>query len=287
MAQRFGGKHSPGASGRVPGTPEGQSAGFRATLLFFTPIPFLLTAFFQPPVGLAIDLAAFGALLFAARMTRDGIIAHKAYEARAIARRPAIPRKIFGSALTGIGLFLGAFSPDAGLLNPVILAALGTGLHFAAFGADPLRNKGMDGVDTFQQDRVARVLDEAEKHLTAMREAILRTGDRHLRERVDAFQTAARDMFRTVEQDPRDLTAARKYLGVYLMGARDATIKFAELWGRTKDEKARADYEALLTDLETNFAARTQTLLLDDRTDLNVEIDVLRDRLQREGVRTE
>ena len=44
---------------------------------------------------------------------------------------------------------------------------------------------------------------------------------------------------------------------------------------------------ALLDDLETNFAARTRKSLLDDRSDLTVEIDVLRERLSREGVRTE
>ncbi len=91
-------------------------------------------------------------------------------------------------------------------------------------------------------------------------------------------------MIRTVEEDPRDLTGARKYLGVYLMGARDATIKFVDLYARNKDADARADYEALLDDLEQNFAARTDKMLLDDRSDMDIEINVLRDRLQREGV---
>jgi 5-bromo-4-chloroindolyl phosphate hydrolysis protein len=117
-----------------------------------------------------------------------------------------------------------------------------------------------------------------------MRDAILRAGDRGLVARVEKFQTTARAMFRTVEQDPRDLTAARRYLGVYLLGARDATVKFADLYARTRDPKARADYEALLDDLEKEFAARTEKLLLDDRTNLDIEIEVLRERLEREGV---
>jgi hypothetical protein len=74
-------------------------------------------------------------------------------------------------------------------------------------------------------------------------------------------------------------------MGIYLQGARDATVKFADLYARTRDAQARADYEALLTDLEQNFAARTQKLLSDDATDVTVEIEVLRERLQREGVR--
>ena len=48
--------------------------------------------------------------------------------------------------------------------------------------------------------------------------------------------------------------------------------------------QARADYLALLDDLEQNFAARNEKLLLEDRGDLNIEIDVLRARLEREGV---
>jgi len=43
----------------------------------------------------------------------------------------------------------------------------------------------------------------------------------------------------------------------------------------------------LLSDLEAGFDAKTQKLLLADHADLTVEIEVLRARLQREGVRLE
>ena len=81
-----------------------------------------------------------------------------------------------------------------------------------------------------------------------------------MRRRVDRFAAAARGLFRTIEGDPGDLTAARKYLSVYLMGARDATVKFADHYAQTRDAGARADYEALLTDLETTFAQKTTAL---------------------------
>ena len=156
-----------------------------------------------------------------------------------------------------------------------------------AFGIDPIKNKGMDGIDMFQTDRVARAVGEAEKHLGAMSEAIKRTGDRQLEAMVEKFQVTARSLFRTVEEDPRDLSAARKFLSVYLMGAKDATIKFSDVYARTRDTIARDDYVALLEDLGENFSARTQKMLLDDRSDLNIEIEVLRERLQREGLRVE
>ena len=292
MAQKFGGKYSPDGAAKPtdPAAPlfEGArrtKAGGRVNLLFFAPILFAISAFQQDPTGLALDLAAFGTLILAAWLTREGILAQEAFDARKVARRPAIPRKIFATVLTGIGLFVGGYAPGGGLLNPVIFAVAGAVLHGFSFGRDPLRDKGMEGVDTFQTDRVARAVEEGEAYLRAMKDAILRAADRGLDGRVDAFAATARTMFRTVESDPRDLTSARKYLTVYLMGARDATVKFADIYARSRDPKARTDYEALLADLESNFTAQTQSFLTDDRTDLTIEIDVLRERLQREGVK--
>ncbi|WP_373050964.1 5-bromo-4-chloroindolyl phosphate hydrolysis family protein [Thalassovita aquimarina] len=286
MAQRYGGKFSPEGK-PVKGAYRGAKrtrVGGRVNLLFIIPLPLIWKAFTSDPVGMAQYLVALGALILAAWLTREGLLAQEAYEARKVARRPALPRKIVGSILTGLGLGIAGFA-GFGVIEAAIFAVLGAALHAMAFGIDPLKDKGMDGVDTFQTDRVARAVDEAEKHLTAMTEAMKRAGDRQMMARLEAFQATARDLFRTVEEDPRDLTAARKYLSVYLMGARDATVKFADIYGRSHDEKAKADYAALLDDLEQNFAARTQKMLLDDRSDLNIEIEVLRDRLKREGIR--
>ena len=149
-----------------------------------------------------------------------------------------------------------------------------------AFGPDPLADKGAEGIDAFQTGRVAHAVEEGEKYLASMQDAILRARDRSLERRVDQFAAAARGLFRTVEADPGDLTAARKYLSVYLMGARDATVKFADHYAQTRDAGARADYEGLLADLETTFAQKTTAFLTNNRTDLDVEIAVLRDRLK-------
>ncbi len=297
MAERYGGKYSPDnarpsgdAAADTPRPYRGAKrtrAGGRVNALFFAPLFIALVGFAQDGAGLAIRLLAVGCLLLAAWLTREGLRAQEAFDARKVAKRPAFPRKIFGSLLTGIGIGIAATASMGGIIVPLALGIAGAVLHTVAFGIDPLADKGVEGVDQFQSDRVARAVDEAEKHLSAMKDAILRAEDRRLEARVDKFSATAREMFRTVEEDPRDLTGARKYLGVYLLGAKDATVKFADLYSRTRDDKARDDYVSLLDDLEQSFAARTETMLLDDRSDLDVEIGVLRDRLAREGVRTE
>lgn len=292
MAQRFGGKFSP--KGEDEAAPRGafdgarvEPAGLRANLLFLPPVVLLLSSLGSGAVGLAVALLGAGALVLAAWLLRAGLRAEAEWKARRVARRPGFPRKMAASLLTGIGAALAAWVGEPGIAAPVLYGAVAAALHVAAFGIDPLSDKGMEGIDTHQQDRVARAVTTAEAHLKAMSDAVLRAGDRQVEARVERFQATAREMFRTVEEDPRDLTGARKFLTVYLMGARDATVKFADINTRTPDAQARADYLALLDDLEENFAARTRKMLLDDRSDLTVEIDVLRDRLQREGLRTE
>ncbi|MDO9526493.1 MAG: 5-bromo-4-chloroindolyl phosphate hydrolysis family protein [Gemmobacter sp.] len=301
MAQRFGGKFSPGddsasktgapktaAPERGAGLAHARPArvGARVNLLFLMPFVFAFTAFTQGAVGLGLDLAAFVTLILAAWLTREGELAHEAYDARSVARRPAFPRKGFAAVLTGIGLGLGTFIPSEGIAAPLILGVIGAVLHFVAFGPDPMRDKGMEGVDRTQTERVARAVDEAEKHIAAMKDAVLRASDRDLIARVDRFANTARAMFRSVESDPRDLTAARRYLSVYLEGARDATVRFADLYGRRRDPQVRADYAALLDDLDSRFAQRTETLLGNDRTSLDVEIEVLRERLALDAPHT-
>lgn len=296
MAQRFGGKYSPDGAARRDGakapapqnpydTQKPARAGARSNLLFVLPLAFAVQAFRQDPGGLALGLAATGLLLAAAWLTREGIRAHEAYDQRRIARRPAFPRKIVASLLTGAGLVAGALMTTGAPLSAGLIGGIGAVLHLFSFGPDPLRDKGAEGIDAFQTDRVARAVDEAESLLAAMKDAILRARDPAMERRVDRFATAARGLFRSVEADPRDLTAARKYLGVYLTGARDATVKFADLYAQSRDSKARADYEALLDDLETTFATRSKALLANDSTDLDIEISVLRDRLRLETPR--
>lgn len=285
MTQRFGGKFSPGAR---PGPLEGARparAGARTNLLFALPFVLPVTAFLQGPVGLAADLGAFGLLMLAAWLTREGERAHEAWDARAIARRPAIPRKIFGSVLTAAGVGLAAWAPGAGLVAPVLLGGLAGVLHLVSFGPDPMSDKGIEGVDTFQTERVATAVAEAERHLAAMRDAARPVADREIMDLIDRFAATARAMFRTLENDPRDLTSARKYISVYLEGARAATTRFAQIQSSTRDPKARADYADLLRDLDTRFAQRTEVLLSNDRTRLDVEIEVLRERLAQDAPR--
>jgi len=286
MAARYGGRFSPGASGVGARTMKmrPRRAGARVNLLFLAPFPLLVTAFGAGPLGMAVDLGAFSALVCAPWLLRAGLAAEDAYAARSVARRPAIPRKIFAAALTGLGVAAAVWD-GVGAAGPIGYGAIAIVLHLAAFGVDPLRDKGLAGAEAVPAARVARAVDEAEAHLAAMAAAVAGLRDRDLDARVARFQARAREMFRTVERDPRDMSAARRYLGIYLIGARDAAQKLAPLAGHPDEPRAKEDFAALLDDLDGRYTTLTEKLLRDDRADLDIEISVLRERLAREGVR--
>lgn len=261
--------------------------GAKLNLLFVLALLPLLSAFFQPVAAIATDLAGMGGLLLSAWLTRDGVRAEDAYAERTVARRPAIPRKIFGAVSMGMGVALLVFGGQWAVLPALLIGVIAAALHLGAFGLDPLSDKGLAGVDRMQSDRIARKIDEAEKLLDQMRDAIRRARDTQVEDRVAGFCETVRVLFRQVEADPRDLPAARRYLGVYLQGARDATMQFVNLYTRGRDAQVRADYIAFLDDLDQNFASRTTAFLRDDRTNFDIETEVLRERLNRENMHNE
>lgn len=283
MAQRYGGPHSPAPVANKTRRPERMV--LRRNLLWIAPLPLLLTAFTGGALTMVADLGALGLLWAANWLLGEGLRAEAAYDERKVARRPAIPRKLFASVMTGVGVGFASWLPDGGIVAPIIFGAMAGGLHVVTFGPDPLRDKV--GGPERGDERVLRAVDEAEGLLSEMRSLIAQSNDRQLVARVDRFRDTARALLREVEEDPRDLAGVRRYLSVYLMGARDATARFVDVWRKEHDQQARADYVALLDDLDQTFAARTHRLIEDARTDLDVEISVLRDRLEREGVKAE
>ncbi len=257
--------------------------------MFLLPLPLLFAALGAVTRGSAVEtlaeLGGFAALIFSAWLLNEGMRAEEAYAARSIAKPPAIPRKLFAAVLTALAIAgVGVFSLGQGVFGAVAFGGLAGLAHAAAFGLDPMRRKGMDGTDAAAGDRVARAVDEAETLVRETAAAAARRGDGRLQARVERLCDRAREVFRAVEADPRDLGRARRFLSVYLLGLRDATAKFAGLYARHRDAEARAQYEALLGDLETSFEAQRTGLLAEDRSELDVEIEVLRDRLRHDGL---
>ena len=299
-AKRFGGAHSKGGSpvGAVnqaakPRTGftgrKASSFSWRVLGLYIAPggllLPGLLGLLTADLPRLGWALGGYALIIFGAWLTGQGLKAEAAFAERLIAKPPAFPRKLVGGGLIAVALFeVMMLGIGVGLLPSLFYAALGFGAHAYAFGLDPMKAKGVVSQDGADLSHVIDRLEEAEQVVDATVEAARHLGDRSLETRVDNLAFAARDILREIQSDPRDFRRARKFLSVHLVGLRDATQKYVTAKNKGAADM-RSEYANLLTDLETSFAKQRETLLTDDRVDLEIEIEVLRDRLKEENLR--
>lgn len=179
-----------------------------------------------------------------------------------------------GAALVGSGV--GAAQIVAGV--PVLLAVLlglgGAAAMLVFFGPTrwraPKSNSG---------DRLA----EGRSRIAALRSAADRIADPRLRLRTLTVAGRAGKVLELAERRGIDKARARKFLGVWLVGALDATEAFIQADGHTDPERA-SRYGALLGDLDTALDRIETAMREADRTRLDVEIEVLSERLAAEGL---
>jgi len=299
-AQRYRGEHSPDPASNEPHieAPKPMSmprrkavkrpGGIAVSLLFLAPFPLLLSGFAKisnaAPIEAATAFGTYALFVLAGWTLREGLKAEAAYNERKIARAPMFPRKIIAAGLSGAAVLLAAWLGwGQNMFTSIGFGALAVGAHLVAFGLDPMRRKGLVGFNEYETDRVARAVEKAEAIIDEIESTAARINIRSVERKVEGLLNSVREMLRVVEQDPRDLTRARKYMSVYLSSARDATVKFAELNERSRDTVKQKEYLSLIDDLETSFNGERTLMLQDNQSDLDVEIEVLQERLQREG----
>ncbi len=294
-ARRFGGAHSPG------GAPLGESRGgfsglrlkwfsFRVLGLRLAPTPLIFSAIWGMATADLFQIlwsaGGWAALMLAAKLTGDGMKAQDAYDERIVARPPAFPRKLTAAALTALAVGAVAFlSGAAAAPLALFYAAVAGAAHVLAFGPDPMRAKGGAGITPVDLDRVAAKLEEAERVVEETAKAAATLRDRALEARIDRLAYAARDILKEIAEDPRDMARARRFLSVHLVGLRDATLQYANASAKGATDGLRGPYESLLADLEGSFAKTRESLMAEDQSALEIEIEVLRGRLQQEGAR--
>ena len=235
--------------------------------------------------GAIRDFGLFALVVASIQVIRAGLAAEAEFDAREFAAAPKLPRKIIGSLMLGGTLGLTALLGwDVGLFQSIGFGILGAAASLFSFGADPMKGKGYTTVSGITPDMVIEALDEARGKIEGIENAAQEIKDRPLHDRLARVTRRARDILGRIEQDPSDLRRARKFLKVYLDGAHDATVKYAQRQDDLAgDSTMYVKFRSLLDDMERQFDRQYDKLLTNDRIDLDVEIDVLAERLKRES----
>lgn len=260
-------------------------------LLYLLPVPLLVPVVRALLAGdLARLLAVAGALgLFAlgAAAVRQGLVAEAHYRRRRIATAPRTPRKMLGATLVAGGVFVCRWlvvdnSPAFALA--VALAALAGCLLL--YGTDPRGSRGAAAASHgYTTEEIVAALEEAEAKIAGIETAGAALGCRELEARLARITALARQVLEVIEEDPGDLRRARRFLNVYLDGARRVVEGYARTHRHGQEDAALAgNFRNVLDTIEAVFAEQHRKLLEDDAFDLDVQIEVLATQLKREGV---
>lgn len=195
------------------------------------------------------------------------------------ARMPLSPLLGAGAAMLATTFLLGLIGVNSMIAFVAGLAVFAGILIYtrkgAAAAAGPRTVAPKPGVDA---KRVQGDLDKAEAELSAMDVAAPKFERPTVAAAIGRFTAASRAVLDEIARDPNDAERARKFLVVILPSARRSVEKFLETGVRDGELDGR--FEALLGELETAATKQLETLRLDEKLDLEVEMEVLADRLR-------
>jgi hypothetical protein len=261
----------------------------RGILLFLLPLPLLFKAVVSLWAG---DLAAtlgsgipFAVLLLGALIAREGLVREARYLDRPLAFAPPPPLKAIAAVMVGAGAALAAYAAAGHTL--IIAALFGAGALAGTllyYGADPRRQKVGAAGSGIGGDELGTALKQAYAKLDGINEARKAIPSREFQERLTAIVGETEAILKLIEEDPRDLGRARRFLHVYLDGVLGVTRQYAETHPKTQSLELEQNFRALLMDMETVCKEQRQKLVQNDLLDLDVQIEVLSTRLKREGV---
>lgn len=141
------------------------------------------------------------------------------------------------------------------------------------------KSREIKGIPGLSAAEIRAQLDEAEGELAAIDARAHDFPSGSLRDSLRTLTDAARDVLDMLADDPSDLRRSRKFLKVYLPSARAAVEKYAGL-GVVNDPELDTKFQELVAEITATCRRQAETLRLDDRMDLEIEMEVLAERLK-------
>ena len=87
-----------------------------------------------------------------------------------------------------------------------------------------------------------------------------------------------------IAERPGELFRARKFLSVYLEGAERVASRYVKTHRIARSRVLEQNFRNVLDEIETVFERQRALLMEHDVADLDIQIDVLRKRMDSEGI---
>jgi hypothetical protein len=263
--------------------------GLRGTLLYLLPLPLPLAGLIALAGGdfgaAAAAVAAFAALFMGARLNRRRLREQLVAPQRRYGRPPAMPYGYLAAAsvATGTAVAAAGVAEHDALVSATFALLAAVGFHLSYPLASPrglLRRPEGEPADT----RVRAALQRAESRVLAIELAAEGIGNLELEQRLQRIAAQGRGILELIADRPGELWRARKFLNVYLEGAERVASRYVQTHRLSRSQALEDSFRNVLAEIEAAFERQRKLLLEHDIDDLDVQIEVLRKQLEREGL---
>lgn len=262
--------------------------GLRGTLLYLLPLPLAPAAIAGLAQGdfaaAASAAAAFAALLGGAYLNRRGLRERLLAPQRRYSRPAVVPYGFLAAGLVAAGTAVaaaGAAGHDA-LVSGTFALLAAVGFHLS-YGLGPPRDAASRPAPPADA-RLRAALERAESRVLAIEFAADGIGNEELEDRLRRIAALGRGILELIAQRPAQLFRARKFLSVYLEGAERVAGRYVRTHRLSRSRTLESSFRNVLAEIEAVFERQRTELLERDVDDLDVQIEVLRKQLEREGL---
>lgn len=260
--------------------------GFKGLLLFIMPMPVLLATIVNLLKGNIFASISSGLLftgfMIAAIIARHGFKLESQFKQKKFSKAPGKPYKSLAAIILAIVTGLTAFLLSKyGLLESTLFGVVTLIAFYIAYGVDPREDRtGNISLGT-NADEVFAALEEAETKIASIESARKEIHNLEFNSHLKLIINKARGILTLIEEDPKDLSRARRFLKVYL----DGTVRVTESYANTQNKSASTEaldqnFAEVLESIEITFDEQHKKLLENDQFDLDVKIEVLKAQLK-------
>ncbi|MDA7426252.1 hypothetical protein [Thalassococcus lentus] len=253
-------------------------------ILFLAAFPLVLWMFQGSAVLIATAVLQLFLLSCGLRLIARGLISEARYDAAIAAHAPKWPLKLMGACLIGVTVFLLAGHHFYTLFVPAMLGLASVGLTIAAFGLDPMKDKGMENREEVACMVLASQIDQHELDLASAVHRIAGLGDADLTRRTEAAQDLLYNTIESAREDTEILQRSQKPIAKFVRIIESEVDRLENSWEGDDYLFARRRFVAKLDVLIESFGSfARKSGALEDKDFLDDEAELLLDRMPQES----
>jgi len=226
------------------------------------------------------NLIAFVLFFATAKLNTLGLNKEYEYHTTTLTKAPKTPLKTLTAGLLGIStLYTAWIAGDEPFITGLVLAIVAIVGYFLYYGFDPKDDK-LENIGDISAEFVIETLATARGKLAEVEEGMKKIKEPELHNKLRIATDKGYEILNNIEEDPKDLRVARKFIIVYIDGIKKVTASYTAIDEKDINDATKEKLSNLLSDVEKRFDKEILRLKENNQFDLDVQIDVLQQQIK-------